>query len=137
MLVSIASNILQYKPNLSKREGYSINLESNNFKNELHQAVNAAGLDDLGCLSGCLYTDVDDAREHSTTKLVLALVNHKNSGTLINFASKASVLSYQTKSYIIPLNDWENPDYFTAAFPTLFPFGADSHLTQKDGLRRI
>lgn len=44
--VGIASNVLQYEPNLSIWEGYAINLVSNNFENELHQAVNAASLDD-------------------------------------------------------------------------------------------
>ncbi len=129
MAVGITSKHLQYKPVLSKRKGYVVNLESDNFENELHQAVNVAGLDDSGYLSGCLYTDAEDAREHPTTKLVSALANHKNSGTSIDPVSKASVLSYQTKSYITSLNAWENPDYFTAAFPTLFPFGTGGHLT--------
>ncbi len=84
MLDSIASNVLQCEPNLSKREGYAVNLESNKFKNELHQAVDAAGLDNSSCLDGCLYTDTDNAKEHLITKLVSVLTNHKNSGTSIN-----------------------------------------------------
>lgn len=60
MPVGITSNVLQCNPNFSKREGYVNNLESNNFKNELHQAVNIASLDDLGCLSDYLYTDADN-----------------------------------------------------------------------------
>ncbi len=128
MPVGIASNVLQYEPDLNKREDYAINLESDNFENKLHQAVDTTGLDDSGCLNGCLYMDADDARKYLTTKFVSELANHKNSGTLINLASKAPVLSYQTKSYITPLNNWENPDYFTAAFPTLFLFGASDYL---------
>ncbi len=61
MPVSIANNVLEYKLDLSKREGYAINLKSSNFENELHQAVDTASLYDSGCLSGCLYTDVDNA----------------------------------------------------------------------------
>ena len=135
--IDIASNILQYKPDLSKQKGYAVNFQSDNFKNKLYQLVNVAGLEYLGYLSGCLYTNTDNAQEHPTTKLVSALVNHKNSGTLIDLMSKALVLSYQTKGYIIPLNNGENPDYFTVAFATLFLFGVGSHLTQKDGLRRV
>ncbi len=94
MPVDIASNILQCKPDLSKREDYAVNLESDNFKNVLHQVVDAAGLDDAGCLSGCLYRDADNARELPTTKLVLILANHENSGTPIDPVSKAPILSY-------------------------------------------
>lgn len=61
MPVGIAGNILQYKPDFSKRENYTVNLESNNFKNKLHNVVNATGLDDSGCLGGCLYTNIDNA----------------------------------------------------------------------------
>lgn len=61
MLIGIASNVLQYELNLGKWEGYAINLEFDNFKNKLHQAVNAAGQDDSGCLSGCFYINADNA----------------------------------------------------------------------------
>ena len=122
MPIGIASNILQCEPNLGKWEGYAVNLEFDNFKNELHQAVNAASQDDSGGLSGCFYIDADNAREHPTTKLVTVLTNHKNLGTLIYPTSKAPVFSYQTQGYITPLIDRENPDYFMVAFPTLFSF---------------
>ena len=82
--VGIASNVLQCELNLSKREKYVVHLESNNFENELYQMVDATSLDDLHCMSGILYTDNDNAKEHPTTKLVLRQANHKNSRTLIN-----------------------------------------------------
>ena len=92
--VGIASCVLQYEPDISKRESYSVYLEANNFENELHHVVDAASLDVSNCLSGCLYTDVDDAGKHSTTKLISALANHKDSKTLIDPALEASVLTY-------------------------------------------
>lgn len=61
MLVGITSNILQYKPDLSKQEGYVINLESDNFKSNLYHTVNIVDLENSNYLSGCLYMDVDDA----------------------------------------------------------------------------
>lgn len=94
MPVGIASNVLQFEPDLSKWEGYAINLESDNFKNELHQSIDVTALDDLGCLSGCLYTDIDNAQGHPTTKLVSIPANHKNSGTSINPTSKVPILTY-------------------------------------------
>ncbi|WP_375449087.1 DUF6570 domain-containing protein [uncultured Nostoc sp.] len=146
--VSIASRVLQCEPDISEREGYSVDLEADNLENELHHeadnlendlhhAVDVAGLNDLGCLSGCLYTDADDARDHPTTKLISALANHKDSETPIDPASEAPVLTYQSRGYVKPLNDWDNPDFFTAAFPTLFPFGVSGHLTKKDEPGRI
>lgn len=130
--VGIASRVLQCEPDISEQEGYSVDLEADNLEKELHHAVDAAGLNDSGCLSGCLYTDTDNVREHPTTKLISALANHKDSETPIDPASEAPVLTYQSRDYVKPLNDWDNPDFFTAAFPTLFPFGVGGYLTKKD-----
>ena len=107
------------------------------MENKLHHIVDATGLNDLGCLSSCLYTDIDNAQEHPTTKLIPALTNHKDSKIPINPISEAPVLTYQNRGYIKPLNDWDNPDFFMAAFPILFPFGIGGYLTKKDELRQI
>lgn len=61
MPVGIASNVLQYGLDHNKRKGYAVNLESVKFEDKLYQAVNGAGLDDSSYLSGCLYTDADNA----------------------------------------------------------------------------
>ena len=58
--VGIVSCILQCETDISKQKGYSVDLEADNFENELYHAVNAAGLDDLGCLRVCLYTNADN-----------------------------------------------------------------------------
>ena len=137
MPVGITSRILQCKPDISKQEGYSVDLEANNLENELHHIVDATGLNDLGCLSGYLYTDADNAQEHPTTKLISALANHKDSETPIDPASEAPVLMYQNRGYVKPLNDWDNPDFFTTAFLTLFLCGIGDHLTKKDKLEQI
>lgn len=98
--IGMAGNVLQYKPDFSKREYYAVNLESNNFDNRLHQAVDATGHNYLGCISNWLYTDTDNIWKHPTTKLVSILINYKNLGTSINTISKVSIFIYQTKSYI-------------------------------------
>lgn len=73
--------------------------------------------------------DANNTSEHLTTKLVSVLVNHKNSGTLINPISKTLVFTYHTKSYITSLNsNWENPNDFMAAFSTLFLFEVGGYL---------
>lgn len=132
MPVGLVSRVLQCEPGISEREGYSVDLEADNLENELHHVVDATGLNDSGCLYNCLYTDADDAQEHPTTKLISALANHKDSETPIDPASEAPVFTYQSRDYVKPLNDWDNHDFFTTAFPTLFPFGVGDHLTKKD-----
>lgn len=122
MPVGIASYVLQCKPDISKQKGYFINLEADNFKKKLYYAIDADSQNDLGCLSGGLYTDADNILEYSTTKLILTLANHKDSNILIDPASEAQVLMYQNRGYIKPLNNWNNLDFFTIAFPTLFFF---------------
>lgn len=59
--MGIANNILQYQADLGERKSYAMNLESNNFKNELHQAVNTANLDLLAYMCSCLYIKAKNA----------------------------------------------------------------------------
>ena len=131
MLVSIANRVLYYNPNISKREGYAVDLEIDNFKNKLYHTVNTIGLNDLGCLIGGLYIDTDNAWEYPTTKLISALANHKNSEITIHLISEIPILIYQSKDYIKPFNDWNNPDFFTTAFLSFFLFRISDYLTKK------
>lgn len=42
------------------------------------------------------------------------------------------VILYQHSGRLKPLNHWEDPTLFTAAFPILFPSGAGGHLEQRE-----
>ena len=44
-------------------------------------------------------------------------------------------ISYQTAHELPLINSYTDPDYFTGAFPTLFPFGIGGHLGDSDGNR--
>jgi hypothetical protein len=44
-------------------------------------------------------------------------------------------VSYQTAHELPLINSYTDPDYFTAAFPTLFPFGIGGHLGDVNGNR--
>ena len=70
----LSNRVLQCDEDQQEREA---DLSTDNYENDLHHAVNDAGIDDSGILSGCLYTDADDAREHPTMKLVSAVTNYK------------------------------------------------------------
>ncbi len=60
MPAGISSRVLQCDEDTQEREGYVADLETENFENDLHHAVNNAGISNSGLLSGCLYTDADD-----------------------------------------------------------------------------
>ena len=120
MPVGIASYVLQFDPDISKQEGYSVDLKANSFENKLHHTFNAAGLNDLGSLSGFLYIHVNNTQEHPTKKLILASIIYKDLETPLNLALETPIFTNQNRGYIKPLNDWNNPDFFIAAFSTLF-----------------
>ena len=45
-----------------------------------------------------------------------------------DIADNIPLVTYQSQGHATPLNDWEDLFFFTAAFPTLFPFGTGGHL---------
>lgn len=133
--VGIETRVLQYNTDHQEREGYVANLSTDNYENVLHHAVDDAELNDDRILSGRLYTDADDNRTHPTLKLVSALTNYKNNekaGEEVDLP----FLTYTNKGNLTPLNDWDNPNYFTASFLTLFPFGIGGHITPTEHPRK-
>lgn len=84
----------------------------------------------------CLYTDVDDTRTNPTLKLVVIVTNYKNNivlGQDINLL----IIIYINNGCLIPLNDWDNSNYFITLFPTLSPFGTDGHLALNKRFKKI
>ncbi len=124
---SIKSCVLLYDPDSDERERYSADLNADNHENELHHSMSDAWLNDSGLLSGCLYTDIDDARDHFIMKLVSTVANYKQ-GAASTENLDLPILTYKNKGRLIPLNDWENPNNFTMVFPSLFPLGIEGHL---------
>jgi len=56
-----------------EREGYTADLGAGNHENDLQEAV--AGQDTGPISSGCVYSDVESARQHPTLQLVSAILN--------------------------------------------------------------
>ncbi len=131
---NISSRVLQCDKDTKEKEGYVANLEIENFKNNLDHAVNNAEISDSGLLSGCLYTDVDDTQEHPPMKLVSAITNHKKKSN--NENANIPILSYKNSDRVVRLNNWENPEYFTTSFPSLFPFGIGGHVCTTRGSKK-
>ena len=58
----ISSRIVIKNQDSEKRKGYGANLDTNNDENNLQHALGTAGIEDSGLLSGCIYTNVNEAR---------------------------------------------------------------------------
>lgn len=64
-------------------------------------------------------------------KLVLAITNNKKKSN--NKDANVPILTYKNSGCVIPLNNWENPKYFTASVPSLFHFGIGGHVSTTRG----
>lgn len=134
--MGIIDRVLQCQFNHTEREGYAALLEPQNLENNLHSTVDDTQLQNNGILSGCLYTDTDNTRQHPTTKLVSAIANHHQ---LLSQIPRSSLptLTYQTRGHLMPLNDWDDSTFFTVAFSMLFPFGIGGHIPTAEQKRAV
>lgn len=66
--------------------------------------------------------------------LVSATINYKNKFN--KDYTYYSILIYRSSRYVISLNNWENPKYFTTSFSTLFPFGIKGHIFTIHGQKK-
>lgn len=101
-------------------------------ENDLHNA-----LDDMAdgtIASGVVYSDVKGERQNPELKMVMALmdmVNKPEEGTSDADAQQAveiPVITWVGDGRPVLMNNYEEPEYFTSAFPTLFPYGRGGHL---------
>lgn len=123
--IEISERVLQCGSDHTEKQGYAADLEAENLEDDFQASIATAGLDSSGLLGGCLYTDANNTREHPTSRLLSAVSNYKRSQESAD--AGVPVVIYEQKGNALPLNDWDNPNFFTAAFPTLFPFGVGGH----------
>lgn len=134
------------QPSMWLRVLHCADLGADNYKDDFHATADQANLDDL-VISGCVYTDANQVREHPASKLISAIANNKLlcandiaetdclgidvplSHEDNAFEDDPPLVTYQSNGHAAPLNDWEDPSFFPAAFPTLFPFGVGGHLS--------
>ncbi len=145
----IADNITCVEnPDHHEREGYIVSLESGNYENDFQAAQDEViETDDQNpLLTSSVYTDVNQERVDPNFRLIDALL-----GVITNRPSRVDetrstveslnepvliqrdlpTISYAIRGQATLMNSWEDPNYFTGAFPTLFPNGLGGHQDQR------
>ena len=136
-----------------EREGYSTSLQDGLFEDELDAEVEDAEPGSI--LSRSFFSDLHGQDLHSTPATLAslqAILQEQDSVRLglreddaidvqedeegaPNDGSRLPHISYKTTQHLPPMSAFTDPDYFTAAFPTLFPFGIGGHLGDANGDR--
>ena len=146
----IADNVICLaEPDHGEREGYTVSLESGNYENDLHAAHDEAFHPDERdpLLTGSICIDVNGERTNPDIPKIDALLRVVTGNTSQADTTRAAaednpddlghghrevpVISYSIRGQAALMNSWENPHYFTGAFPTLFPNGLGGHRDQR------
>jgi hypothetical protein len=139
-------------PVVNEREGYATSLQDGLFENELDAEVEDAEPGSI--LSRSFFSDLHGQDLHSTPATLASLqailqeldsdgsasdeehtTDMVNEGGPSNDNSRLPHISYKTEQELPLMNAFTDPDYFPAAFPTLFPFGIGGHLGDANGDR--
>ena len=105
-------------------------------ENDLHNA-----LDDMAdgtIASGAVYSDVEGQRQNPELKMIMALMEMIDkpgegiSDTRVQEPVEIPVITWVGDGRRVLMNDYEDAEYFTGAFPTLFPYGRGGHLPQSN-----
>jgi hypothetical protein len=136
-----------------EREGYAALLQDGLFENELDAEVEDAEPGSI--LSRSFFSDLHGQDLHPTPATLTSLQailqeqdsdgsapdeerttnDRDDEGGASNDNSRLPHISYKTTQELPPINAFTDPDCFTAAFPTLFPFGIGGHLGDANGDR--
>lgn len=83
----ISSRVIIINQDSRERERYGTNLDINNDKNNLQHALGMVGIENTSLLSGCIYNNVDKARQNPYMKLISAINNIQTITTVVDNAS--------------------------------------------------
>jgi hypothetical protein len=142
----IADNVICLQnPDHHEREGYTVSLENGNYENELQAAQDRAFAFDENdpLLSGSVYTDINGERADPNLRTIDNLLGIVTGEGQINEATEMPdeehshgqrdnpLISYAIRGQAKLLNSFNDPHFFTGAFPTLFPTGWGGHLDSR------
>ena len=119
-------------------EGYTADLEPGNHENHFQEALDGQVTGPIS--TGCVYSDVESARQHPTLQLVSTILNlekdrferdHPAGGNAApHYVEDVPVIRYISTGRSVLMNDWQDPEFFTGSFPTLFPLGSGGYLPE-------
>jgi hypothetical protein len=101
-------------------------------ENDLHNALD--DMADNTIASGAVYSDVEGQRQNPELKMIMALMEMINKpGECTSNANAQETVEIPVITWVgdgrhVLMNDYEDAEYFTGAFPTLFPYGKGGHL---------
>jgi hypothetical protein len=131
-------------PDHHEREGYTVNLQTGNYENDLqaaqHSALDAGSGGPL--ITGSVCTDINGERQDPNVCALEALFDvvansvdtssrERLRNTRLLDHRKMPVISYTIRGEATLVDHWTDPHYFTAAFPALFPTGIGGHLDER------
>jgi hypothetical protein len=138
-------------PVMDEREGYATSLQDGLFENDLDAEVEDAEPGSI--ISRSFFSDLHGQEAHPTPATLATLqailqetsdrslsTDNEHGDDEDNDQAPDDVrcpphISYKTSQDLPLINSFTEPDYFTAAFPTLFPFGIGGHLGDANGNR--
>jgi hypothetical protein len=132
-----------------EREGYTVNLHTGKYENDLQAAQDGALDTSSGepLFTGSVSTDINGERNDPNLRALDALFSvatnrpapsredmsvreSKRNAQPFNHRQMPAI-SDTTRGDATLLDQWTDPQYFTAAFPTLFPTGIGGHLDER------
>lgn len=86
--------------------------------------------------SGCVYSNIDNESQNPTFQL-LSVIGNMKAQTPITDLPRLDIITFCMRGQTLPLNNWEDPHYFTFAVPCLFLFRTRGHLDQRKRLMSL
>jgi hypothetical protein len=136
---------------LDERVGYSVNLEDHNCENDWQATEDGPGhsAESSIPITASVTVDLNGDRQNPDLRLLSTIQsmsadlscsaqpqsNSASTGgqatSFQNIVPRPPVIQYGVRGQALLLNHWQDPHYFTSAFPTLFPTGAGGHLDER------
>ncbi len=136
----LENSIVQNQDDSKKCESYIADIEIKNFENDMQEALDDQLTDSIS--TGCVYSNVRSSWWLSELQHILIILNLEREWFEGNSASSSSkscifcyiddvlMIWYILNRHSVLMNDWQDQEYFTEFFPTLFFLNFDGHLVE-------